>query len=170
MQPAPSFEDLFAATTTSAVHLEMRDAYTPQDPIHLRWLAGERIDWVAENQDWYDLVVSTVARGVRVRRARIVSEPLADFIRHEYECTGPMNVAAGEEVRWLPRRRATDIALPGNDFWVLDGKRARINHFTGDGEILDGEVTDEPAVVKLCASAFEAVWERAIPHEGYHPS
>jgi hypothetical protein len=32
-----------------------------------------------------------------------------------------MNAAAGEDVRWLPRRRASDLALPGTDFWVLDG-------------------------------------------------
>lgn len=59
------------------------------------------------------------ARGVVVRRARIVSEPLSDYCRFEYDVTGPVNLAGGEEVRWLPRRRASDIALPGNDFWVL---------------------------------------------------
>lgn len=31
------------------------------------------------------------------------------------------NVKAGEEVRWLPRRQASDLALPGNDFWLFDG-------------------------------------------------
>jgi len=29
------------------------------------------------------------------------------------------------------------------------------------------EVTDDPAVVKLCATAFEAVWQRAIPHADF---
>jgi hypothetical protein len=37
--------------------------------------------------------------------ARVVSEPLAPFIRYEYEITSGLNIAAGEEVRWLPRRR-----------------------------------------------------------------
>jgi hypothetical protein len=169
MQPAPPFEELIAAATSTAVHLEMRDAYTPGDPEFLRWRAGAPIDWVAGHRGWYDLVRSTVGRGVRMRRARIASEPLADFIRYEYELSGPMNEAAGEQVRWLPRRRASDIALPGNDFWVFDDRLVRFGHFSGDGEILDQEVTDEPAVVKLCASAFEAVWERAIPHEEYQP-
>jgi len=170
MRPAPPFDELFASATTSAVHLEMRDTYTPGDPLYLRWLAGDGIDIAGEEREWYDLVQTTVARGVHMRRARIVSEPLADFIRFEYELTPPLNLAAGDQVRWLPRRRATDIALPGNDFWVIDNRLARINHFTGDGEILDGEITDEPAVVKLCASAFEAVWERAIPHKEYRPT
>ncbi|MFG3049848.1 DUF6879 family protein [Kitasatospora sp. NPDC048239] len=35
---------------------------------------------------------------------------------------------------------------------------------------MDDEVTTDPAVVKLCASAFEATWDRAIPHEDYRPN
>jgi hypothetical protein len=170
MQPAPPFEELIAATTVSAVHLEMRDTYTPDDAVYLRWLAGEQIDWVAEYQAWYDLVRTTVGRGVHMRRARVVSEPLASFIRQEFACTGPMNIAAGEDVRWLPRRQATDLALPGNDFWLFDERLVRVHHFSGDGQIIDEEVTDDPAVVTLCTSAFEAVWQRATPHERYQPS
>ena len=113
-----------------------------------------------------DLVRATVARGVVVRRARIVSEPVAEYIRFEHAVT-PMNLAAGEDVRWLPRRQASDIALPGNDFWILDGQLARFGHFSGDGDVLGEEWREEPAVTELCATAFEAVWERAIPHEDY---
>ncbi len=29
---------------------------------------------------------------------------------------------------------------------------------------------NDPAVIKLCAAAFEAVWERAIDHENYRPA
>lgn len=35
---------------------------------------------------------------------------------------------------------------------------------------LDDETfTDDPATVKLCTDAFEAVWERAVPHAEYRP-
>jgi hypothetical protein len=61
------------------------------------------------------LIADTVARGVIVRRARVVSEPVSEYIRWEHYVTHA-NVTAGEDVRWLPRRRATDIPLPGNDF------------------------------------------------------
>ena len=59
------------------------------------------------------------------------------------------------------------IAFPGNDFWLFDDRLVRVNHFTGDGAMVDQEVLDEPALAKLCGSAFEAVWERAVPHEEY---
>ncbi|MEV5503578.1 DUF6879 family protein, partial [Nonomuraea fuscirosea] len=29
-----------------------------------------------------------------------------------------MNIKAGELVRWLARRQASDLLLPGNDLWV----------------------------------------------------
>jgi uncharacterized protein DUF6879 len=169
MAKVPPFSELIAAMTVSAVHLEMRDAYTPDDEGYLDWLAGNPVP-VPALPDWYALVRASVARGIRFRRARIVSEPVAPFIRYEYDMTDGTNIAAGEEVRWLPRRRASDLALPGNDFWLLDDRLVRFGYFAGDGEFLEHELTDDPAVVKLCSSAFEAVWERAIPHADYRPA
>ncbi|MQA25048.1 MAG: hypothetical protein GEU94_06175 [Micromonosporaceae bacterium] len=172
----PSWGELFRNATRSAVHLEMRDIYVPDDPVYLDWRAQAKDnpglpfhDWYPEErfQRWHDLVKETMARGVWVRRARIVSEPVTDYIRFEYHVATEMNVPAGEEVRWLPRRRASDLALPGNDFWVFDDRLVRLNHFSGEGDVLEGEVSDDPAVVKLCASAFETVWERAIDHAAY---
>lgn len=161
-----SFPDRLRVTGRTAFHLEMRDSYTPSDPTYLAWKRGEQLDFQAVFQPWADLVREAVGRGVTVRRARIVSEPVTDYIKFEYATTG-MNIAAGEDVRWLPRRQASDIALPGNDFWILDGGLVRFGHFSGDGEVLGEEWTEEPAVARLCADAFDSVWERAVPHEAY---
>ena len=105
--PAPPFTDLIAATTASAVHLEMRDTYTPRDPDYLAWLDGTPIMSVLGSPDhqwWSGLVRAHAQRGVVFRRARIASEPITDFIRYEYESTPILNIPAGEQVRWLPRR------------------------------------------------------------------
>jgi hypothetical protein len=166
MAKVPPFAELIAATKHSAVHLEMRDAYTPTDPQFLEWKAGKPRP-VPASPAWYDLVRGHVARGIRFRRARIVSEPVSDFIRFEHEATGGLNVAAGEEVRWLPRRRASDLCLPGNDFWLFDDRLVRFHHFSGDGDIVEDEMVANPRVARMCAAAFEAVWERAIPHAEY---
>ncbi|WP_327108598.1 DUF6879 family protein [Nonomuraea glycinis] len=170
MTERPTFDELFAECTRSAVHLEMRDMYTPDDPVYLDWKAGVHIDPVERWREWYDLVVATVERGVEMRRARIVSEPITDFIQHEYDLTADLNIAAGEQVRWLSRRKASDLALPGNDFWVFDDRLVRFGHFSGDGAYLFQEITEEPAVVRLCVSAFESVWDRAVDHKDYRPS
>jgi len=107
------------------------------------------------------------ARGVRFRRARVVSEPVSAYIRFEHEATAGLNVAAGEEVRWLPRRLASDLLLPGNDFWLFDDRLIRFHHFDGDGRIVEDELCDDPAVIAQVAIAFESVWERAVPHADY---
>lgn len=162
------FSELIKDAATSAVHLEMRDQYTPDDPVFLRWLAGTP-DPDPVYPDWHDLARSLTARGVSVRRARVVSEPLSDFVRFEYDITAGLNIAAGERVRWLPRRHASDLCLPGNDFWVMDHRLVRFSYFAGNGDYLGEEMSNDPALVKLCASAFEAVWERATDHAEYRP-
>lgn len=171
MAEVPTFSELLAACNQSAVHLEMRDGYMRSDPMFVAWQEGHREDPTAREswwRPWLTLIKETVERGVGVRRARIVSEPMSDYIRFEYDVTFT-NIAAGEQVRWLPRRRASDLALPGNDFWLFDGRIALFNHFTGDGGVSGKELAEDPDIVKLCDTAFETVWERATPHEDYRP-
>ncbi|MFE9099819.1 DUF6879 family protein [Actinomadura geliboluensis] len=167
----PSFAELLAATRQSAIHLEMRDSYTPDDPKFHAWKERGALEGFGEGTRWFDLIGSAVARGVTVRRARIVSEPVTDYIRFEHAVTGRHNVPAGELVRWLPRRHASTLALPGNDFWVFDDRLVRFHHFSGDGHSLDDdEFSEDAAVIRLCAEAFEAVWARAIDHADYEPT
>jgi hypothetical protein len=164
----PGFAELLGRCERSAVHLELRDSYGPTDRFEA-WKRGERIDWEDRASWWhpYDqLIVDSVARGVVIRRARVVSEPVSEYIRWEHYVTRA-NVIAGEQVRWLPRRQATDIPLPGNDFWLFDGAVLRVHHFSGDGVVVEDEITKDPDTVKLCSTALEAVWERAVPHHQY---
>src|SRR5262249_56910439 len=114
-----AFDNLLAGCEHGAVHLEMRDGYTVNDPVFIDWRAGQHITPAERWPRWFGLIAATVARGVEVRRARIVSEPVSEYIRYEYDVTEGLNVAAGEQVRWLPRRAASDIALPGNDLWLF---------------------------------------------------
>ncbi|MEU5974039.1 DUF6879 family protein [Streptomyces sp. NPDC047315] len=163
-----SFEDLFRSARDAAYHLEMRDAYGVDDD-YREWAEGTRFDPAERWSWWVDLVSAGVSRGVVVRRARVVSEPISPYVRYEYELTSGHNVKAGEDVRWLPRRQASGLALPGNDFWLFDGTSVLFNHFAGDGTMTGEELVTDPVVVKLCASAFSAVWDRALPHEDYRP-
>ena len=112
---------------------------------------------------------STRRAGVEFRRARIVSEPLADYIRFEYESTA-FNVAAGEQVRWLPRHAAPGLLVPLADFWLFDDRLVRFGFFAGDGTFLRHDLCDDPGVVRSCAEAFEQVWDRAVPHDEYRPA
>jgi hypothetical protein len=163
--------DLFGACQRSAWHLEMRDSYGVDEEKgrFAEFLRTGRRDETADAEQrrhWTGLMRATTGAGKQVRRARIVSEPVADYIRWEWAGT-PLNIEAGEEVRWLPRLRASGIALPGNDFWLFDRERVLFNHFTGDGRSAGQELVTDAEAVRLCESAFEAVWALAVPHDKY---
>jgi len=157
-----------------ALHLEMRDVYTTtieRDRFRL-WLRGEPLDPAAEAEwwrPWFALMEANLAAGKTLRRLRIVSEPVSDYIRFEWLDAAKL-VEAGEDVRWLPRRRASTLLLPGNDFWLFDDETVIFTHFAGNGEVLDHERTTHPGTVAACKAAFEAAWAIAIPHTEYKPA
>ncbi|MER8027791.1 DUF6879 family protein [Streptomyces bauhiniae] len=170
-QRLSNFTDLIRSAERSAVHLEMRDVYAipDEDERYAAWRQGNRLDpddraswW----RPWLDVVQEITAKGVRLRRARIVGEPPSEYIRYEHSFTFT-NISAGEEIRWLPRRLASGLALPGNDFWLFDGRLVQFNVFDGEGQWVHTDQTGDQATVGLCSDAFEAVWERAIPHDKY---
>ncbi|NUS09828.1 MAG: hypothetical protein HOY69_00200 [Streptomyces sp.] len=168
MTSTPEFAELLASAGHSAVHLEMRDVYY-SNPRFEAWQDGTRVDWENRNSWWrpfHQDIADAVARGVQVRRARVVSEPVSDYIRWEHYQTRA-NVEAGEQVRWLPRHQAWDLLVPGTDLWIFDGQLMRTHHFSGDGEWISKELHHDPAVVDQHAAAFERIWDRATPHDRY---
>ena len=170
---AASFDALISQCHRTAIHLEMRDAYGIADEAEriARWREGYRpdpADRASWWRPWHDLIAATVARGVTIRRARVVSEPLSEYIRYELSGTFK-NIASGEQVRWLPRRLTSDLLLPGNDFWVFDDHTVRFGLFAGDSTHVGYELTHKPQVIQACTESFEAVWSRAIPHADYTP-
>lgn len=167
---ADGWAKLIDGAQRSAWHLEMRDQYAVEEEAAdvEAWKAGTwSLEADAESKTgWLELMRRARDRGVDLRRARIVSHEPTNYIRFEHFGT-PNNVAAGERVRWLWRPEASSLALPGNDFWVIDGEHVLFNHFTGSGGWLGNTASDDPAVARLCADAFEAVWALGTPHEEF---
>ncbi len=163
--------DFLPAARRSAVHLESRDAYTPDSPRFLQWQHGQAPapeDRGAWWVDWHQAVAGAVARGVAVQRVRVVSEPLSEYVRFEHDVTY-RNLAAGEEVRWLPRRRAIDLAIPSHDCWLVDDEILLVHHFAGNGDYLGTERLDEASAVRTYRDGIAQLWQRAIPHSEYRP-
>ncbi|MET7678362.1 DUF6879 family protein [Streptomyces seoulensis] len=170
-QTVPPFAELLARCRHSAVHLETRDVYgvADEDEDFAAWRAGRQHSRENRDEWWNDFhssVAEAVGRGVRVRRGRVVSEPLSEYIRYEHACTF-QNVMAGEEVRWLPRRMASDLLLPGNDLWLFDTKLIRFGLFSGDGAFVGHTLSEDPALIESVSEAFENIWTRALPHDRY---
>ncbi|WP_218125936.1 DUF6879 family protein [Sinosporangium album] len=163
-----TFAEFLADTERSAVHLELRDFYGPEDPAFVTWKETGRHPDDERDERWRELIGSAVARGVRVRRLRVVSEPVTEYVRWEYEITDAVNVAAGEEVRWLPRPENPGL-LPASDFWIFDNRALRLHSYDSEGVRIGDEMIRETVVVAEHAAAFERLWDLAIPHGKYHP-
>lgn len=174
MTTTVDFAGILGAARRSAVHLEMRDSYLRDgldDPDFPAWRDHGQTELTSTDMvAWREFVRGVVSKGVVMRRARIFSTPPTDYIRFEHAVTAGFNLAAGEQVRWLPRRDSVGIAVPTVDFWVIDDETVILNHFAGDGSwdaSAGMDVRDDPGLVKLCGEAFEAVWARATPHEAF---
>jgi hypothetical protein len=160
VEAAELCNDMLRECKASAVHIEMRDDYTPDDPWFRAWREGDREEFERQlARSWLDEIRQVIARGVVVRRLRMVSEPVTDYIRFECDTTRS-NVETGEHVRWLSRRRAADLLLPGNDCWVFDSRRVLFNYFDGPGEWAGAEACDVAEVAARHTAAFDIAWER----------
>ena len=161
-----SFAELLASTTTSVIRFEMRDSYDATEKGFAEWQATSDTG-AYEWGDHLDVVRAAVARGVRIRRVRVVSEPLSDYMRWEHACT-EVNIQAGEDIRWLPRTRAADLLLPGADCWVFDHRVIRWNFQRGDGtNPRHYAFSSDPRTIRDTTAAFEMAWDRATPHAEY---
>jgi hypothetical protein len=165
---------LLRSSRSEVIHLEMRDVYATdvEKDRFATWRRGEPLDPEAEAEwwaPWFQIMAELKARDTPLRRLRIISEPVTDYIRFEWIDAAQL-VRAGEDVRWLPRRTASALLLPGNDFWAYDRHTVVFTHFSGDGHVLDLEMTTDPAIIAACVSSFEEAWKVAIPHSEYRPS
>ena len=119
----------------------------------------------AERDRW-DLATSVGATATMVAAQRALASA-AGLIEDPFAA---QLVRAGEDVRWLSRRKASSLLLPGNDFWMFDQQIVVFPHCSGDGHVLDHEITTNPTILAQCAEAFEQAWRIAIPHHAYTPA
>jgi hypothetical protein len=163
----PDFDDLFRTLRHSAFHLEVEDTYhTPSESLPFqKFLRGEADDF-AWHQPWLNLIQETTSSGRRVERIRIVSIPHVDYTRWGLS-VAPLNIAAGEDIRWLPRDLLSGLDVTADDFWLLDDERVAFSVFTPDGTWSGGAETSDPLIVDRCMRVRETLWKLAIPHADY---
>jgi Family of unknown function (DUF6879) len=53
---------------------------------------------------------------------------------------------------------------------MFDGEAVAFTYFSGDGGVLDHELTTDAQLVRTCKTAFEAAWAIAVLHDEYKPS
>lgn len=150
-----------------AFHLELRDTYNveSEDEPFRRWRDGEPDDY-AWHAEWAGFVRRATAAGVRVQRVRLASVPHTDYIRWGLD-VAPLNIKAGEDVRYLPRNLASDIELPQDDFWLLDDDMLILSVFSADGRTGGFARSSSPELLRQCVRVRDQAWQRAVPYSEY---
>lgn len=150
-----------------AFHLELRDTYnvTGEDEAYARWLRGEPDDY-AWHADWLSFIRAAMAAGTQVQRVRIATQPWTDYTRWGL-AVSPLNIAAGEDIRYLPRHLAAGISLPAEDYWLLDDDLLILSVFSPDGRTGGFAWPDDPALLAQCIGVRDQVLELAVPYAKY---
>jgi hypothetical protein len=152
---------------TAAFRLEVRRSYgiPSEDAAFQTFLAGDDpgADWLS---DWLGGVREKTAAGRRIERVRVVDEPPSNFLRFELSVT-PYNLEAGEDIRYLPRGAAEELALPNEDFWLFDARTVLILNFNDDDQFSGTKPITDPVKVAPYASAREVAWRNALSYQAY---
>lgn len=162
-----TFNDLFRTFKRTAFHLELKDSYhVPEEagPVEL-FLDGKSDDF-SWHQPWLRLVHEATQAGKSITRVRVVTVPHCDYTRWGLT-VAPLNIEAGEDIRWLPRHRTGGIEFPANDYWLFDDSRVVFTVFEGDGSFAGGIEASDLATVGQCRRVREQVWAHAVPHNEY---
>lgn len=161
-----AFADFVLGYERTAFRLETRERYNePEEAEQVRrFLAGEP-DY-AWNEEWAAMMRRRTDAGQRMERVRIVSEPHSDYTRFGLDLAR-INVASGEDIRYLPRDRAQKLDLPDHDFWLIDSAKVGILHFGEDDVLLGAEISTDPVVVARHCAWRDVAWRHAIPFGEY---
>lgn len=161
------FRDLFASFEHTARKLETRDRYSSptEDEVVRRFLASDPPDlsWLAY---WFGLVRTATAEGRRFARVRVVTEPLSDYQRAGMTVV-PHTLAAGEDIRFLPRDRATALGIPQRDFWLFDDEQVALLHFDERDRFLGAELVDGEETVEQYRRWLEPAQSASTPFAEY---
>lgn len=130
-----------------------------------KFLAGEPDDlpWM---QNWLTMIREATTEGRRFMRVRVVSLPLSDYSRFGH-AVARHNNAAGEDIRYLTRGRATTAGLPEHDYWLFDSRKLAVMHFADDDRFLGAEMIEDPNVVVQHNYWRDAAWHHAVRRDDF---
>ncbi|MFF3690700.1 DUF6879 family protein [Streptomyces sp. NPDC002187] len=166
MPPLIPFEEithLFTDFEHTAFRLETRRGYST-DRAGARFQAFLRgVDPAPEpDHPWNVNVQAKTAAGARFSRVRLVDDPPTDGQRF-LMATAAGNVAAGEDIRILPRHQAEELRLPGFDFWLFDSRTLVRMHIDDTDTTIGVELVEDQAQILEACRARDAAWPLAVP-------
>ncbi|MFJ3789169.1 DUF6879 family protein [Kitasatospora sp. NPDC090091] len=142
-----AWNQCFDSMQSEAWRLETLSTYTmPQEAEKFtRFLAGEQSpdDY---RSGWMDEVAQWTAVGKRVGRVHVLTRPLSDYLRFEFEYYYRHHVRAGEDIRILDVTDRGNPLASVQDFWMFDKSTIVLMNYRADGTQISRQLIDgDPA-------------------------
>lgn len=161
--PFEEIAHLFSEFEHTAFRLETRRGYaTDREGARFQAFMRGTDPQPEPDHPWNQNVRAKAEAGARFSRVRIIDEPPTDGQRFLMAAAAG-NVAAGEDIRVLPRAEAVRLALPDFDFWLFDSQTLVRMHIDDTDTTMGVELVDDPAQVLAACRARDAAWPLAVP-------
>jgi hypothetical protein len=154
--------------------LEARDRYeVPSDGGDFgRYMAGEAAPDPDRKAAWQRRLAAEKARGLHRWRVHVVTEPLSDYLRYEFDWGHRLN-AHLEDIRVLALPEMPE-GLLGTDWYLVDDRDVVDMRYDGHDRFTGAVVLPAGEAGPYLLARAEA-WERAVPltewwdrHPQYH--
>jgi len=143
------FMAMFHSFKESAFRLETLSQYLVDqfDKDYEDFLRGEPLA-SNKNDDWCNLIASSVAEGKSFSRVHILPQELSSYLRFEIEWGYVYNVAAGSDIRLLEWQNVTDEirSIATKDFWLFDNTTVVLMDYSAREGRYEGARVIEPGV------------------------
>ncbi|MEV0621667.1 DUF6879 family protein [Nonomuraea sp. NPDC050404] len=163
-----NFQDLFESFRESAYRLESRSRYNSPDESSAiqRFQHGNPDTDYLWSRPWLDSIRAQTAEGKQYRRVRVVDIPPQPYSRYAlWSVQG--NLAAGEDIRYLPRDAASQLGIPHLDVWLFDSVRVALLHFDKDDVLLGAELVAEPEAIRKHCVWRDVAWDNSLSRQDF---
>jgi hypothetical protein len=165
-----AWRQFFDSYERAAFRLETLPVYAMPDEEDefRRFLAGEKPPQ-DHHYSWLDRVANFRATGRVIQRVHVVTRPLSDYLRYEFEWAYAFNVEAGEEIKILDLTDRENPGLPAEDFWMFDERHVVSMMYRPDGSQIGRELLDDPDIESY-VHYKEIALGNSVPFEEYWTS
>lgn len=168
-----TFIDRHATATLDRVETLNRYDVSSDGGDFAAYVAGEPGPDPKRKAAWHKVLQTDLDRRIVTRRVHIVTSPLSDYLRYEFEWGYAQNLAY-EDIRILdlaeveiPRLECRSrVALADRDFWLIDGEHVAVMDYDDAGRYTGYEIAPA-ADLGHWLSVWDVVWQYGVPFEDY---
>lgn len=160
---------LFVSVRRSVWRWERQRSYAVDESELQAWRDGRTLEKSEEDKAWEAYIRDLRANDIPFERVRMVHEPPTEYQRWIHTTTA-RNVRIGEDVRWLRESEARRLAMPPDDFYLIDDERVVVLRFDGFGELVGIDIEDDRDVLSRYRAYRDRAWAVATQHHLYDPA